>query len=112
MKKIVIIIFTLCFTMGMVSFSNDKKVDLQELISKAKKEGANWDEAQWKQAFRDVFTYIKPMLDWTKDVENRLSELEKCSDGAAKLAASTKIMEEAEAKEKEFEPLIKSDRRI
>ena len=99
--------FVLCMGIGMMSCSKDKKVDLQELVAKAKAEGAKWDEAQWKEAIKDLFTGAKPMIDWMKDVETKMKEAEGGED-AAKLAAAAKLMEEAEAKQKEFEPLTKA----
>ncbi|MBR0489917.1 MAG: hypothetical protein IJJ68_06930 [Prevotella sp.] len=107
MKKLVIAMFVLCMGIGMMSCSKDKKVDLQELVAKAKAEGAKWDEAQWKEAIKDLFTGAKPMIDWMKDVETKMKEAEGGED-AAKLAAAAKLMEEAEAKQKEFEPLTKA----
>ena len=107
MKKLVIAMFVLCMGIGMVSCSKDKKVDLQELVAKAKAEGAKWDEAQWKEAIKDLFTGAKPMIDWMKDVETKMKEAEGGED-AAKLAAAAKLMEDAEAKQKEFEPLTKA----
>lgn len=99
--------FVLCMGIGMVSCSKDKKVDLQELVAKAKAEGAKWDEAQWKEAIKDLFTGAKPMIDWMKDVETKMKEAEGGED-AEKLAAAAKLMEEAEAKQKEFEPMTKA----
>lgn len=107
MKKLVIAMFVLCMGIGMVSCSKDKKVDLQELVAKAKAEGAKWDEAQWKEAIKDLFTGAKPMIDWMKDVETKMKEAEGGED-AEKLAAAAKLMEEAEAKQKEFEPMTKA----
>lgn len=107
MKKLVIAMFVLCMGIGMVSCSKDKKVDLQELVAKAKAEGAKWDEAQWKEAIKDLFTGAKPMIDWMKDVEQKMKEAEGGED-AEKLAAAAKLMEEAEAKQKEFEPMTKA----
>ena len=63
-------------------------------------------KAIWK-AIKDLFTGAKPMIDWMKDVETKMKEAEGGED-AAKLAAAAKIMEEAEAKQKEFEPLTKA----
>ena len=87
MKKLVIAMFVLCMGIGMVSCSKDKKVDLQELVAKAKAEGAKWDETQWKEAIKDLFTGAKPMIDWMKDVETQMKEAEGGED-AAKLAAA------------------------
>ena len=106
MKKLVIALCVLCMGLGVISCS-DKKVDLQELVSKAKAEGANWDEAQWKDAIKDMFTGIKPMIDWAKEMETKAKELEN-SDDATKMAAMAELMKDVEAKQKEFEPMEKA----
>lgn len=129
MKKLVIGMFALCLTMGMMSCGNkaagnkdgkdsaateaqaevkeEKTVDVNEVLAKAKAEGANWDEAQWKDAIKDMFRALSPMLEYFKGVEDRMKEADKGTD-AEKAAAVAKIMEEAEAKQKEFEPMEKA----
>ena len=129
MKKLVIGMFALCLTMGMLSCGNkaagnkdgkdsaateaqaevkeEKTVDVNEVLAKAKAEGANWDEAQWKDAIKDMFRALSPMLEYFKGVEDRMKEADKGTD-AEKAAAVAKIMEEAEAKQKEFEPMEKA----
>ena len=106
MKKLVIALCVLCMGLGVISCS-DKKVDLQELVSKAKAEGANWDEAQWKDAIKDMFRALSPMLEYFKGMEDRMKEADNGTD-AEKAAAAAKIMEEVEAKQKEFEPMEKA----
>ena len=107
MKKLFIGMLALCMVMGMASCSKDGgKVDPQEVLNKAKAEGANWDEAQWKDAVRDMFKGLTPMFDWMRDMQAKMAEAENGSD-AEKLAAAAKVMEEAEAKQKELEPLEK-----
>lgn len=126
MKKLVIGMFAFCLTMGMISCGNKtaggdgkdstateakaevKKVDINDVIAKAKAEGANWDEAQWKQAYRDVMTAATPLFDWARGMSEKMKELDNGGDDAAKLAEAAKFMEEAEAKQKEFEPLTKA----
>ena len=108
MKKLFIGMLALCMVMGMVSCSKDGgKVDPQEVLNKAKAEGANWDEAQWKDAVRDMFKGLTPLFDYMKDMQAQMEEVEKNGDDAEKLAAAAKIMADAEAKQKEFEPLTK-----
>ena len=129
MKKLVIGMFALCLTMGMMSCGNkaagnkdgkdsaateaqaevkeEKTVDVNEVLAKAKAEGANWDEAQWKDAIKDMFTGIKPMIDWAKEMETKAKELEN-SDDATKMAAMAELMKDVEAKQKEFEPMEKA----
>lgn len=107
MKKLVFGLFALCLFMGMVSCSKDGgKVDPQQVLDKAKAEGANWDEAQWKDAVRDMFKGLTPFFDWARDLQNQLKEAENGTE-AEQLAAAAKIMADAEAKQKEFEPMQK-----
>jgi hypothetical protein len=105
MKKFIIGMFAFCLGLGMVSCN--KEVNAQDVVAKAKAEGANWDEAQWKDAFKDMFKAAAPMFDYMKEMEKKLKDAES-GDDAAKIAAAAEIMKEAEAKQKEFEPLSKA----
>jgi hypothetical protein len=105
MKKFIIGMFALCLGLGMVSCN--KEVNAQDVVAKAKAEGANWDEAQWKDAFKDMLKAAAPMFNYMKDVEKKMKDAES-GDDAAKMAAVAEIMKEAEAKQKEFEPLSKA----
>ena len=105
MKKFIIGMFALCLGLGMISCN--KEVNAQDVVAKAKAEGANWDEAQWKDAFKDMFKAAAPMFDYMKEMEKKMKEAES-GDDAAKIAAAAEIMKEAEAKQKEFEPLSKA----
>lgn len=105
MKKFIIGMFALCLGLGMVSCN--KEVNAQDVVAKAKAEGANWDEAQWKDAFKDMFKAATPMFEWMKDMETKMKEAES-GDDAAKVAAVADLMKDAEAKQKEFEPLSKA----
>ena len=129
MKKLVIGMFALCLTMGMMSCGNkaagnkdgkdsaateaqaevkeEKTVDVNEVLAKAKAEGANWDEAQWKDAIKDMFRALSPMFEYFKGIEDRMKGADNGTD-AEKAAAAAKIMEEVEAKQKEFEPMEKA----
>ncbi|MCR5152249.1 MAG: hypothetical protein K6A98_03710 [Prevotella sp.] len=109
MKKLIIGLFALCLGLGMVSCNKEvnKEVNVQDVVAKAKAEGANWDEAQWKQAFKDMMTGLKPLIDKSKEIQAKINEAEK-GDDAAKLAAVGEIMKDAEAMEKKYEPLTKA----
>ena len=98
--------FALCLGLGMIS-CGEKEVNIQDVLAKAKAEGANWTEAQWKDAFKDMFKGLAPMFDYMRDMEAKMKEAEK-GDDAAKMAAVADIMKESEAKQKEFEPLSKA----
>lgn len=45
--------------------------DLKALVESATKDGANWTEAQWKDAFKTVIKAAKPMLVAIKDMEKK-----------------------------------------
>lgn len=129
MKKLVIGMFALCLGLGLVSCGNkagaskdgkdstaaeaqaevkeEKTVDLNELVAKVKAEGANWDEAQWKEAFKDMFRGLAPMIEYARDLEAKMKEAENGTD-AEKAAAAAKLMEDAEAMQKKFEPMEKA----
>jgi hypothetical protein len=124
MKKFIIGMFALCLGLGMVSCGNktaggntkdstataaapvEETVKMEDVIAKAKAEGANWDEAQWKASYKDAMKAMKPMFDYMRDMEKKMKEVES-GDDAAKAAAVAKIMTESEAKQKEFAPLEK-----
>lgn len=119
MKKLLMGIFAFCLGLGMISCGNktvsnnegekvaEKKITPQEVIAKAKAEGANWDEAQWKAAMKDMMKAVSPLFDYMRDMEKQMKEAEN-GDDAAKVAAVAKIMSDAESKKKEFEPLEKA----
>lgn len=105
MKKFIIGMFAFCLGLGMVSCN--KEVNAQDVLAKVKAEGANWDEAQWKDAFKDMLKAAAPMFNYMKDMEKKMKEAEN-GDDAAKIAAAAEIMKDVEAKQKEFEPLSKA----
>ena len=45
--------------------------DLKAVVESATKDGANWTEAQWKDAFKTVIKAAKPMLVAIKDMEKK-----------------------------------------
>ena len=52
----------------------EKTVDMAAVIEKAKAEGAKWGETEWKAAFKDALTAIKPMLLETADMQKKMEE--------------------------------------
>lgn len=93
-----------------------KKVDINELVAKAKAEGANWDEAQWKAAYEDMFIAIEPMLKMVRDMEEKTkaakTEDEKMKIGLEMLANMEKMQKEMEPLEKgmnEFEKIVEAN---
>ena len=76
----------------------EKKVDVNELVAKAKAEGANWSVDEWKAAFKDLLIGMKPMLDFMKDFKEKLEK---------DPAAAATLMEEVQ-NNKDFETLEKA----
>ena len=48
--------------------------DIKGLIEKAKAEGANWTEAQWKDAYKQAMTAAKPMFQDLSDLEKKAQD--------------------------------------
>ena len=78
----------------------EEKVDINELVAKAKAEGANWSVDEWKAAFKSMLIGVKPMLDFMNDMKEKM---EKGSE-----ADKIKMLGELEAKAKEMEPFEKA----
>ncbi len=128
MKKLLIAAVTLVMGMSMMSCNNgsapakgdgadsaattekvekvEKKVDLAEVVAKAKAEGANWTVDEWKASFRDVIIGCLPMFNYMKDMQEKMKAAEG-GDDAAKTAAALQALGDLEAKAKEFEPIEK-----
>ena len=126
MKKLVIGMFALCLTMGMLSCGNkaagnkdgkdsaateaqaevkeEKTVDVNEVLAKAKAEGANWDEAQWKAAYEDMFIAMEPMIKMARDMEEK-TKAAKTEDEKMKIALE--MLANMEKMQKEMDPLEK-----
>lgn len=93
-----------------------KKVDINELVAKAKAEGANWDEAQWKAAYEDMFIAMEPMIKMARDMEEKTkaakTEDEKMKIALEMLANMEKMKQEMDPLEKgmnEFEKIVEAN---
>lgn len=93
-----------------------KKVDVKEVIAKAKAEGANWDEAQWKAAYEDMFIAMEPMIKMARDMEEKTkaakTEDEKMKIALEMLANMEKVQKEMDPLEKgmnEFEKIVEAN---
>ena len=71
---------------------------LEELVSKAKAEGANWSIDQWKEASKSVLINITPMLTAIKELSDKI---EKNPENVVS------VLSEMEKKQKEFEGVEK-----
>jgi hypothetical protein len=125
MKKMFFISLAFCLGLGMMSCGNNakagaaadstateevkaeapaKKVDINELVAKAKAEGANWDEAQWKAAYEDMFIAMEPMIKMARDMEEK-TKAAKTEDEKMKIALE--MLANMEKMQKEMDPLEK-----
>ena len=71
---------------------------LEELVSKAKAEGANWSIDQWKEASKSVLINITPMLTAIKELSDKI---EKNPEDVVS------VLSEMEKKQKEFDGVEK-----
>lgn len=125
MKKLFFMSLAFCLGLGMMSCGNNakagaaadstateevkaeapaKKVDINELVAKAKAEGANWDEAQWKAAYEDMFIAMEPMIKMARDMEEK-TKAAKTEDEKMKIALE--MLANMEKMKKEMDPLEK-----
>jgi len=125
MKKMFFMSLAFCLGLGMMSCGNNakagaaadstateevkaeapaKKVDINELVAKAKAEGANWDEAQWKAAYEDMFIAMEPMIKMARDMEEK-TKAAKTEDEKMKIALE--MLANMEKMQKEMDPLEK-----
>ncbi len=125
MKKLFFMSLAFCLGLGMMSCGNNakagaaadstateevkaeapaKKVDINELVAKAKAEGANWDEAQWKAAYEDMFIAMEPMIKMARDMEEK-TKAAKTEDEKMKIALE--MLANMEKMQKEMDPLEK-----
>lgn len=137
MKKLFFMSLAFCLGLGMMSCGNNakagaaadstateevkaeapaKKVDINELVAKAKAEGANWDEAQWKAAYEDMFIAMEPMIKMARDMEEKTkaakTEDEKMKIALEMLANMEKMKQEMDPLEKgmnEFEKIVEAN---
>lgn len=106
MKKVVLSLFIMMMGLCFVACSGTG-ADLKSVVESAQKDGANWTEAQWKDAFKTVMKAAKPML---KD----LGELQKKAEGASEeeqiklLGEMTEKMKTYEEVNKQFEAFQKA----
>ena len=113
MKILVMGLFALCLGLGTVSASNltvstptttaadEKDETPQDILARAKAEGANWNEAQWKEAMRDMTRALSPALDFMRDIEEKLEK----ADDAEKAKIISKLTE-IEEKMKDLEVVM------
>ena len=69
MKKVFAGLFIMMMGLFFVACSGGG--DIKGVIEKAKAEGANWTEAQWKDAYKEVMTACKPMLKEMEELQKK-----------------------------------------
>ncbi|MBR5688510.1 MAG: hypothetical protein IKX36_11245 [Prevotella sp.] len=90
MKKVFAGLFIMMMGLFFVACSGG--ADLKGLIEKAKAEGANWTEAQWKDAFKEALSATKPMMQEMADLGKKAQDLMAKGD----LEGVSKLQEEGE----------------
>ncbi|RRC99510.1 hypothetical protein [Prevotella sp. OH937_COT-195] len=76
MKKTILGVFIMMMGLFFVSCGGEK--DLKTVVESAQKDGANWTEDEWKDAFKSVMKASKPMLEeavsFKKEMEGKSEE--------------------------------------
>ena len=113
MKKFFVGIVAIAITMGMASCKQKseapaaaeqaeteqvetKQPAIEEIVAKAKAEGANWSVDEWKSSTKDMMIALKPML---LKISEMVSQMEKDPSKAVEIMANMKALEE------EFKPM-------
>lgn len=130
MKKIFVMMFAFVIAMGMYSCKNgaapagekadstqvapeqqqEETPDIAALIEKVKAEGADWNEDQWKDCFRQSMLAIKPMM---VEIETLTKQMEedpaKAAEVMAKMEEIQKKYEGLEQQMDELDELFKAN---
>lgn len=112
MKKFFVGIVAIAITMGMASCKQKseapaaeqaeteqvetKQPTIEDIVAKAKAEGANWSVDEWKSSTKDMMIALKPML---LKISEMVSQMEKDPSKAVEIMANMKALEE------EFKPM-------
>ena len=97
MKKVFAGLFIMM--MGLFFVACSGAGDIKGVIEKAKAEGANWTEAQWKDAFKEVMNAAKPMF---SDMQEMQKKVEAAGSDAEAIG---KIMEDAQKLQDKYKDL-------
>lgn len=74
---------------------------MSEIIENAKRDGKNWTEEQWKEAFKSMLKGMKPMYDEIVQMQEEMSAMESMSEEEQVVAAAN-IMKKAEEMQKRY----------
>ena len=86
----------------------EQKVDkatIEDIVAKAKADGAKWTEAEWKDNVKKAMVGIAPMYKKIGDLQKEMGNDEDPAKAAQFLGEMTKLMEEFEPYEKLFDTL-------
>ena len=85
---------------------------LKAVVEKAKAEGANWTEDQWKTAIKDATKAMKPMLLEANELQKKAEAAKTDEEKVAFISEAAKMMEkykDLEAQMTEFGKLIEGN---
>ena len=125
MKKLLIGMLALVMAVGFTACSSGTPT-MEEIVASAKADGANWTDDQWKDAYRNMATNVKPMMDEMKEMMELLEKdptkaMEMAQNLETKYAPLNKLVEEFDeiaastengkkvAEDKEFEEQLKKE---
>ncbi len=125
MKKLLIGMLALVMAVGFTACSSGTPT-MEEIVASAKADGANWTVDQWKDAYRNMATNVKPMMDEMKEMMELLEKdptkaMEMAQNLETKYAPLNKLVEEFDeiaastengkkvAEDKEFEEQLKKE---
>ncbi len=113
MKKLLIAMFALIMGVAFTSCKQKTEVEpekaateekaesLEDLVARAKAEGANWSVDEWKAAVKQAFIAMKPVMD------NIQKMTEKTNDENPDLAKIKEVAEDLEKNQAEYERIEK-----
>ena len=113
MKKLLIAMFALIMGVAFTSCKQKTEVEpekaateekaesLEDLVARAKAEGANWSVDEWKAAVKQAFIAMKPVMD------NIQKMTEKTEDENPDLAKIKEVAEDLEKNQAEYERIEK-----
>ena len=86
----------------------EQKVDkatIEDILAKAKADGAKWTEAEWKDNVKKVITGIAPIYKKIGDLQKEMGDGEDPAKAAQYIGELTKVMEEFEPYDNLFDTL-------
>lgn len=106
MKKALIGMLALVMCLGMVSCSKESSASLADVVAKAKTDGAKWSVDEWKDAYKQVMTAVKPMMTEIAEITKGMEAAEGQEPDAAKVAEALGKLQELQTKYGDVEKLM------